>query len=71
MDENQALREENQALRESNARGGAIRKKPAPQDATDEVVQVNVTRYLKGASDREGGKRRRTAEGPTANPLNL
>ncbi|KAJ8000913.1 hypothetical protein DPEC_G00185320 [Dallia pectoralis] len=39
MDENQALREENQALRESNARGGAIRKKPAPQDATDEAVQ--------------------------------
>ncbi|KAJ8013899.1 hypothetical protein DPEC_G00034630 [Dallia pectoralis] len=56
MDENQALREENQALRESNARGGAIRKKPAPQDATDEAVQVNFTRYLKGASDREGGK---------------
>ncbi|KAJ8006710.1 hypothetical protein DPEC_G00110040 [Dallia pectoralis] len=80
MDENQALREENQALRESNARGDtflktivqrAIRKKPAPQDATDEAVQVNITRYLKGASDREGGKRRRTAEGPTANPLNL
>lgn len=41
---------------------GAIRKNPATQDATDEAVQVNVTRYLKGASDREGGKRRRTAE---------
>ncbi|KAK7140711.1 hypothetical protein R3I94_013099 [Phoxinus phoxinus] len=40
----------------------AIRKNPATQDATDEAVQVNVTRYLKGASDREGGKRRRTAE---------
>lgn len=41
---------------------GAIRKNPATQDATDEAVQVNVMRYLKGASDREGGKRRRTAE---------
>ncbi|KAA0716440.1 hypothetical protein E1301_Tti009387 [Triplophysa tibetana] len=40
----------------------AIRKNPATQDATDEAVQVNVMRYLKGASDREGGKRRRTAE---------
>ncbi|KAG1952327.1 hypothetical protein F2P79_010248 [Pimephales promelas] len=40
----------------------AIRKNPATQDATDEAFQVNVTRYLKGASDREGGKRRRTAE---------
>ncbi|XP_026095617.1 uncharacterized protein LOC113067422 isoform X3 [Carassius auratus] len=40
----------------------AIRKNPATQDATDEAIQVNVTRYLKGASDREGGKRRRTAE---------
>lgn len=41
---------------------GAIRKNPATQDATDEAVQVNVMRYLKGASDREGGKRRRTTE---------
>ncbi|XP_077091505.1 uncharacterized protein LOC143742508 [Siphateles boraxobius] len=40
----------------------AIRKNPATQDATDEAIQANVTRYLKGASDREGGKRRRTAE---------
>ncbi|KAJ8013664.1 hypothetical protein DPEC_G00032150 [Dallia pectoralis] len=40
----------------------AIRKNPTTQDATDEAVQVNVMRYLKGASDREGGKRRRTAE---------
>ncbi|XP_077078904.1 uncharacterized protein LOC143732095 [Siphateles boraxobius] len=40
----------------------AIRKNPATQDATDEALQVTVTRYLKGASDREGGKRRRTAE---------
>ncbi|KAK7174763.1 hypothetical protein R3I93_001843 [Phoxinus phoxinus] len=40
----------------------AIRKNPATQDATDEAVQVNVMRYLKGASDREGGKRRRRAE---------
>nr|XP_055043796.1 uncharacterized protein LOC129430527 isoform X2 [Misgurnus anguillicaudatus] len=43
----------------------AIRKNPATQDATDEAVQVIVMRYLKGASDREGGKRRRTAENPT------
>ncbi|XP_051948298.1 uncharacterized protein LOC127619500 [Xyrauchen texanus] len=40
----------------------AIRKNSATQDATDEAIQVNVTRYLKGAADREGGKRRRTAE---------
>ncbi|KAL0994215.1 hypothetical protein UPYG_G00119370 [Umbra pygmaea] len=40
----------------------AIRKNPATQDATDEAVQDNVMRYLKGASDREGGKRRRTAD---------
>ncbi|KAA0722911.1 hypothetical protein E1301_Tti013662 [Triplophysa tibetana] len=46
----------------------AIRKNRATQDATDEAVQVNVMRYLKGASDRECGKRRRTAEGPTAHP---
>ncbi|XP_051985347.1 uncharacterized protein LOC127645724 [Xyrauchen texanus] len=38
----------------------AIRKNPATQDATDEAIQVNVTRYLKGASEHEGGKRRRT-----------
>ncbi|KAA0713104.1 hypothetical protein E1301_Tti013632 [Triplophysa tibetana] len=32
----------------------AIRKNLATQDATDEAVQENVMRYLKGASDREG-----------------
>ncbi|XP_077058940.1 uncharacterized protein LOC143711384 isoform X1 [Siphateles boraxobius] len=36
----------------------AIRKNPATQDATVEAIQVNVTRYLNGASDCEGGKRR-------------
>ncbi|XP_051992941.1 uncharacterized protein LOC127651237 [Xyrauchen texanus] len=40
----------------------AIRKNPATQDVTDDAIQVNVTRYLKGASEHEGGKRRRTAE---------
>ncbi|KAL0962556.1 hypothetical protein UPYG_G00341680 [Umbra pygmaea] len=40
----------------------AIRKNPATQDATDEAVQVQVMSYLKGASDREGRRRRRTAE---------
>ncbi|XP_065150542.1 uncharacterized protein [Paramisgurnus dabryanus] len=49
----------------------AIRKNPATQDATDEAVQVNVMRYLKGASDREGGKRRRTAERDPEPPLKL
>ncbi|CAM4573514.1 unnamed protein product [Leuciscus chuanchicus] len=43
----------------------SIRKNPATQDATDEAIQVNVTRYLKGASNHEGGKRR------CFNPLNL
>lgn len=48
---------------------GAIRKNPATQDATDEAVQVHVMRFLKGAADREGGKRRRTAErGPQLTP---
>ncbi|KAJ8012586.1 hypothetical protein DPEC_G00044400 [Dallia pectoralis] len=41
----------------------AIRKNMANQDVTDDAVQVNVTRYPKGASDREGGKRLGTAEG--------
>lgn len=54
---------------------GAIRKNPATQDATDEAVQVNVMRYLKGASDREEkGKRKKAPhnrEGPTADSLNL
>ncbi|KAG1943826.1 hypothetical protein F2P79_014905 [Pimephales promelas] len=44
----------------------AIRKNPATQDATDEAIQVNVTHHLKGASDRAGGKRHRSAD-----PLNL
>ncbi|KAK6320047.1 hypothetical protein J4Q44_G00091540 [Coregonus suidteri] len=39
-----------------------IRKSPATQDATDEVVQIQATCYLKGASDCEGRRRRRTGE---------
>ncbi|KAL1006897.1 hypothetical protein UPYG_G00078620 [Umbra pygmaea] len=35
----------------------AIRKNAATQDATDEAVQNQVTRYLKGAADRAGGRR--------------
>ncbi|KAL0961566.1 hypothetical protein UPYG_G00355240 [Umbra pygmaea] len=37
----------------------AIRKNAATRDATDEAVQNQVTRYLKGAADRAGGRRRR------------
>uniref|UniRef100_A0AAY5KTJ9 DUF4806 domain-containing protein n=1 Tax=Esox lucius TaxID=8010 RepID=A0AAY5KTJ9_ESOLU len=36
----------------------AIRKNPSTQDATDEALQNQVTRYLKGAADRAGGRRR-------------
>ncbi|KAL0964193.1 hypothetical protein UPYG_G00320570 [Umbra pygmaea] len=37
----------------------AIRKNPATRYATDEAVQNQVTRYLKGAADHAGGRRRR------------
>ncbi|KAL0962501.1 hypothetical protein UPYG_G00340840 [Umbra pygmaea] len=37
----------------------AIRENAATQDATDEAVQHQVTRYLKGAADRAGGRRPR------------
>ncbi|XP_034147797.1 uncharacterized protein LOC106024256 [Esox lucius] len=37
----------------------AIRNNPSTQDATDEAIQHQVTRYLKGAGDRAGGRRRR------------
>ncbi|KAL1020551.1 hypothetical protein UPYG_G00001560, partial [Umbra pygmaea] len=37
----------------------AIRKNAATRDATDEAVQNQVTRYLKGAADCAGGRRLR------------
>ncbi|KAL0984523.1 hypothetical protein UPYG_G00142630 [Umbra pygmaea] len=36
----------------------AIRKNAATRDASDEAVQNQVTRYLKGAADCAGGRRR-------------
>ncbi|KAL0967440.1 hypothetical protein UPYG_G00252260 [Umbra pygmaea] len=38
---------------------GAIRKNAANWDSTDKAVQNQVTRYLKGAADHAGGRRRR------------
>uniref|UniRef100_A0AAY5K4P9 DUF4806 domain-containing protein n=1 Tax=Esox lucius TaxID=8010 RepID=A0AAY5K4P9_ESOLU len=37
----------------------AVRNNPFTQDATDEAIQTQVTRYLKGAGYRAGGRRRR------------
>ncbi|KAJ8007677.1 hypothetical protein DPEC_G00096640 [Dallia pectoralis] len=37
----------------------AVRKNPATKQATEEALQSEVSRFLKGASDREGGRRQR------------
>ncbi|KAJ8014644.1 hypothetical protein DPEC_G00017770 [Dallia pectoralis] len=40
----------------------AVRKNPATKEATEEALQRDVSRFLKGASDRERGRRQRQRE---------
>ncbi|XP_034143992.1 uncharacterized protein LOC114839945 isoform X2 [Esox lucius] len=41
----------------------AVRKNPATGETTEEALQKEVSRFLKGASDREGGRRQRQRQG--------